>query len=85
MDDWISRKEREELRAYNERRYKQQHGLCIMKIEALKQENERLRDGLARIKELSPGDSIAWMLAYEALFSRPYSHPSAGHPTGDGT
>lgn len=44
-------------------------------------ENERLKEGLARIKELSDGRSVAWTLAYEALNNLPYSYsPQSGDP-----
>lgn len=44
MSDWLSPEEREEFRAYNEKRYKEQHGNCLAQIEALKKENERLNE-----------------------------------------
>jgi len=53
--------------------YEEEAQACI-RIKAEKDtEIARLKEGLARIKELSDGKSIAWTLAYEALNNRPYS------------
>jgi len=51
MSDWLSPQEREEFRAYNEKRYKEQHGHCIAQIDALRQENEQLRGNLSLAEE----------------------------------
>jgi len=51
MSDWLSPQEREEFRAYNEKRYKDQHGACLerinqlsAKLDAIKRTREQERD-----------------------------------------
>jgi len=46
MNDFLSPDEREELRAYNEKRYKAQHGHCITQIDELRAEVLRLQTAL---------------------------------------
>ena len=51
MSDWLSPQEREEFRAYNEKRYKEQHGACLERINQLRQELSLAEEGLANYQQ----------------------------------
>lgn len=51
MNDWLSPQEREEFRAYNEKRYKEQHGACLERINQLRQELSLAEEGLANYQQ----------------------------------
>lgn len=80
----ISEQERNELLAYNEKRYRAIHDHCISKIDALKQEAkdyraiaERLEQGVLAIAETCPMSAMTRRKLKNLVRAEPQSAPQS--------